>query len=170
MDEPIKNQKPDLDDLTDTSDHKTAVLSRNQIRRRVEQAAAKKGGTVYFGEEHQLILIIRGMVERLTISSDKTLVLGRADHKSDHKSTPDVDLTPYGALDRGVSRGHARLHIEDDKLYVTDLASTNGTFIGGEKLEPYMPRLIGKGDELVLGRLGIQVLFRVTSALDIDNS
>ncbi|GAB4508611.1 MAG: hypothetical protein OHK0046_01540 [Anaerolineae bacterium] len=166
MDDPINEddiRNVDEGDATHPRNPKTAVISSNQIKRRVEQSAGRKGGTVYFGKEHQIILVIRGLVERLTISDERPITLGRSDALT--RFVPDVDLTAYGALDRGVSRAHARLHVKDDRLFVTDLASTNGTFVGGDKLEPYAPRLIGKGDELILGRLGIQVLFRTTSTL-----
>lgn len=134
----------------------TAVLASNQMQRRIGQAKGAHG-TVSFGQ-HEIILVIRGMVERLMIPEGKMVLLGRGDPQT--RFQPDVDLTPYGALDRGVSREHARLHIEDGRLYVTDLDSTNGTFLGGKQLEAHKPTLIGKGDELLLGRLAVQVMFR----------
>lgn len=134
----------------------TAVLATNQIQRRAGQSKGAYG-TVSFGQ-HELILVVRGMVERLMISEGKKVVLGRSNPKT--RFHPDVDLTPYGALDRGVSREHASLHAEDGRLYVTDLGSTNGTFLGGKQLEAHKPTLIGKGDELLLGRLAVQVMFR----------
>ncbi len=146
----VEPKMPELDE------RHTVVLHSKQVLRRASQAKAAKG-TISFGQ-HELILVIRGMVERLTIQEDATVLLGRADHQS--RYNPEVDLTPYGALDRGVSREHARLHIEDGRLYVTDLGSTNGTFVGGVQLEPDTPRLIGQGDELLLGRLSVQVMFR----------
>lgn len=109
-------------------------------------------------KSRELLLVVRGMIERLDIPEDGTLVLGRSDHQA--RSHPDVDLTPYGALDRGVSRIHARLHVEDDKLYITDLKSTNGTFMGGERLTPEVPVPVRKGADLLLGRLSIALLFR----------
>ena len=142
--------------IPELDERHTAVLHSRQMFRRASQAKAAKG-TVSFGQ-HELILVIRGMVERLTIQEDATVLLGRADHKS--RFNPEVDLTPYGALDRGVSREHARLHVDEGRLYVTDLGSTNGTFVGGIQLEPNTPRLIGQGDELLLGRLSVQVMFR----------
>lgn len=140
----------------DPNQPETAVLSKNQVIRHANRAKAAHG-TVSFGQ-HEIILVIRGMVERLMISEDKTVLLGRGDPQS--RFNPEVDLTPYGALDRGVSREHARLHVEDGRLYVTDLGSTNGTFLGAKKLKPNEATLIGKGDELLLGRLSVQVMFR----------
>jgi len=163
-DNPTDDKKPTVvnplgkrDKDNDLGDHpNTAVLSSKQISRRANQSKSAQG-TVSFGQR-ELILVIRGMVERLVLPNDLSIVLGRSDLLTRYH--PDVDLTPYGALDRGVSRGHARIHVEDDSLYVTDLGSTNGTFLGGKRLEPNTPTLIGKGDELLLGRLAVQVLFR----------
>lgn len=108
--------------------------------------------------QREIILVIRGMVERLVLREKTRIILGRSDIKT--RSFPDVDLSPYGASDRGVSREHATLHIEDDRVYVTDLKSTNGTYVDGERLTPYVPCPLAKGKELLLGRLAVQVLFR----------
>lgn len=114
-------------------------------------------GTKSLHSQRELLLVIRGMVERLVLPDNMTVVLGRTDLNARYH--PDVDLTPYGALDRGVSRSHVRLHVDDDKLYVTDLGSTNGTFLAGKRLEPETPTILHKGDELTLGRLTMQILF-----------
>lgn len=133
----------------------TAILSSAKRKFSHHKASAD---TVTLGEQRELILVIRGMVERIMLPKDASIVLGRADLNA--RFHPDVDLTPYGALDRGVSRGHARLHIEGDKLFVTDLGSTNGTFLAGRRLAANEATLLRKGDELLLGRLAIQILFR----------
>ena len=101
------------------------------------------------------------MVDRVPLSPSNTIVLGRLDPKaSPHAERPDIDLTPYGALERGVSRIHARLELDDDKLYLTDLHSTNGTFLADTRLEPDTPTYLPTGSEFLLGRLALQVLFR----------
>jgi hypothetical protein len=133
----------------------TAVLARRNHRR---GGKADVTDSLSFNEQRELILLVRGMVERLVLPEKAGIVLGRSDVQARYH--PDVDLTPYGALDRGVSRGHARLHLEDGHLYITDLGSTNGTFISGKRLEPNKPAELRKGDELILGRLTVQVLFR----------
>lgn len=133
----------------------TAILSAPKRKLPHNKASAD---TVTLGEQRELILVIRGMVERVMLPKDSSIILGRADLNA--RFHPDVDLTPYGALDRGVSRGHARLHMEGDKLFVTDMGSTNGTFLAGRRLAENEATLLRKGDELLLGRLAIQVLFR----------
>jgi hypothetical protein len=135
----------------------TAVLARRNFNRRGAGTRSIEG-PLTFGDQRELLLVIRGIVERLVLPRDLSITLGRTDMHT--RFRPDVDLTPYGALDRGVSREHARLHTENDQLYVTDLGSTNGTFLAGERLQPNTPTLLRKGAELMLGRLAIQVMFR----------
>jgi hypothetical protein len=64
---------------------------------------------------------------------------------------PDLDLTPDGGLAGGVSRRHARILRKDNRLTVEDLGSTNGTFLNGQRLTPYLSYALQKGDKLQLG-------------------
>ena len=50
--------------------------------------------------------------------------------------------------DNTVSRFHAKITKEGDGLYLTDLNSTNGTFLNQEKLAPNEKRRLSPGDEL----------------------
>ncbi|KAG7741883.1 hypothetical protein KL923_001138 [Ogataea haglerorum] len=52
---------------------------------------------------------------------------------------------------RVLSRNHAELFIRDNKLYIRDLKSSNGTFINDEKLEPHKEYELKLGDKLDLG-------------------
>lgn len=134
---------------------RSAALSANRAKARQQ---SDQDNHLAPGDKQELILLIRGMVERLTITENVTIVLGRAD--SVKRYYPEVDLTPYGALDRGVSREHAHLKLEEGRLIITDLGSTNGTFLAGERLQPNTPTVINRGDELLLGRLAVQIMLR----------
>lgn len=138
----------------------TTTLSKDNamLKRAISQQNTNSLGTATLGEKREIILLIRGMVERIVIGDPVAFKLGRFDLTN--KAENEIDLTPYGAMDRGVSRLHAQLHLEEDKLYITDLGSTNGTYLGGERLDPHTPALLRKGDELLVGRLQVQVLFR----------
>ncbi len=50
-----------------------------------------------------------------------------------------------------VARRHARLSIESGRLLVEDLASAEGTYINGERLQPHKASLVEPGDELRFG-------------------
>ncbi|HVG19900.1 MAG TPA: FHA domain-containing protein [Blastocatellia bacterium] len=52
--------------------------------------------------------------------------------------------------DRGLSRLHASIHREGDKVWVVDDGSTNGTFVNGASV-PDAGTLLADGDELRLG-------------------
>lgn len=142
------------------SDEKdTTILSQNShlLRRALNQQAQNETDDLPVENKREILLLVRGMVERIEIKEGDKFKLGRYELSS---NTHEIDLTPYGAADRGVSRDHAQIHVQDDTVYITDLGSTNGTFLQGEKIEPNTPTIIKKGSELLLGRLALQVMFR----------
>ena len=55
--------------------------------------------------------------------------------------------------DAGVSSRHAQLQWQSGALHFTDLGSTNGSFVNGEKLAPQVARRLKVGDRLRLGQL-----------------
>jgi FHA domain len=72
---------------------------------------------------------------------------------------PDVDLSPFNAYANGVSRLHAVLKREGEKATLTDLGSSNGTYINGNRIIPHTEQPINHGDLIYLGKLKFQVLF-----------
>ncbi len=87
------------------------------------------------------------------------IVIGRGDPVANFY--PDLDLTPYGGQEGGVSRRHAAV-IRDDEtqaLYLEDLGSTNGTRINGFLLEPRRRYRLCDGDEIELGRVRVTLRF-----------
>ena len=73
---------------------------------------------------------------------------------------PDIDLTPYQAYANGVSRLHAVLKREGNRVFVMDLGSSNGTYLNGKRLTPNVEQTLNHGDMLSLGKLKIQILLR----------
>ncbi|WP_026369787.1 FHA domain-containing protein [Kallotenue papyrolyticum] len=63
----------------------------------------------------------------------------------DANVAPDVDLTPFGGTTSGVSRRHAVLRFVNDSWTISDLNSTNGTFVDGVRIAPHtqVPLRIG---------------------------
>jgi hypothetical protein len=100
---------------------------------------------------------IEGSELHFVLSMERSLVIGRSDLASDHD--PDVDLAPYGALRHGVSREHMLLTLKRGGIFVTDLGSSNGTWINERPLPPLDPEPLHDGDLLRLGSVDIGVQF-----------
>jgi pSer/pThr/pTyr-binding forkhead associated (FHA) protein len=90
------------------------------------------------------------------VTFDKlTYILGRVDPISN--VFPEIDLSADGELAKSVSRRHARILKQRNKVLVEDLGSINGTFINGKKLVPYLPETLSDGDLLQLGKLPVEI-------------
>ena len=87
----------------------------------------------------------------------KEVTIGRLDPTS--ASFPDVDLTRDDALDKGISRRHAKITRRGREVFIEDLGSMNGTFVNRKKLTPYLPEALRNGDQLQLGKLMLRVSF-----------
>lgn len=75
---------------------------------------------------------------------------------------PDAYLLPLDDLDaqnHGVSRQHCRLDRHASELTVTDLGSTNGTYLNERRLEQHRPYPVVHGDRLILGSLHLAIFF-----------
>src|SRR5512142_541431 len=73
---------------------------------------------------------------------------------------PDIDLSPYQAYARGVSRLHAVLKREASRVFLMDLGSSNGTYVNGKRLNPNVDHALANGDVVALGKLKIQILLK----------
>jgi pSer/pThr/pTyr-binding forkhead associated (FHA) protein len=62
-------------------------------------------------------------------------------------------------LDPFTSGSHAIITAEEGNFVLTDVGSTNGTFVNGERINPSEPRQLSDGDELTFG----QAAFRFTT-------
>lgn len=138
----------------------TAVLpgGTTAYLRRTRDNRLRGRGSSRLSNQDEIIFVIRGIVERVPVPDSRVITLGRGAQQDG--TGPDLDLTQYGAGDRGVSRQHCRLQIEDGRMWITDLGSTNGTYLNGERIPAHEPHLLRKGEELSLARLPVQVLFR----------
>jgi pSer/pThr/pTyr-binding forkhead associated (FHA) protein len=67
--------------------------------------------------------------ERRIVLEGNTTLIGRGNRKQG--VDPEIDLGIHPA-DRGVSSQHAVLRIHDSVLTITDLGSTNGTYLNGD--------------------------------------
>jgi hypothetical protein len=93
--------------------------------------------------------------QSLEVSLEQPVCLGRLDPAA--STFPEVDLTQYGGLEKGVSRRHARLKARKGAIVVEDLASINGTFVNGRRLIPYLAEVVRDGDQIQIGNVAIDL-------------
>jgi len=94
----------------------------------------------------------------LPLASRNEFTLGRL--SEGQPIMPDIDLTPYQAYASGVSRLHAVVKRDSERVLVMDLGSSNGTYVNGRRINPHVEESLNHGDILALGKLKIQVLLR----------
>lgn len=103
----------------------------------------------------RIVTLEGGRSLSLPVKAD--ISIGRLD--AAHGIFPDLDLTPEAGLVKGVSRRHARILCQDERIFAEDLGSANGTFVNGERLTPYLPYPLNSGDELCLGSIRMSIEF-----------
>jgi hypothetical protein len=101
-----------------------------------------------------LLIIDSGQV--LPLADRTEFTLGRS--AEGQPIVPDVDLTAYNAYANGVSRLHAAIKLVNNRIVIVDLGSSNGTYLNGARLSPYIEMPVAHGDLVYLGKLKIQVL------------
>jgi pSer/pThr/pTyr-binding forkhead associated (FHA) protein len=99
----------------------------------------------------QARLIVEADNQEFDISGKDNVTIGREDAMSN--MYPDIDLTPHGGEEGGVSRMHARIFLENGQYMLEDENSTNRTFLNRQGLDPKKPILLHDNDEIRLGRV-----------------
>jgi hypothetical protein len=94
----------------------------------------------------------------LPLSSRNEFTLGRI--SEGQPIMPDIDLSPYQAYAGGVSRLHAIIKRDGDRILFMDLGSANGSYINGKRLQPNAEQYINHGDIVALGKLKMQILIK----------
>jgi hypothetical protein len=96
-------------------------------------------------------LIVEADNQEFDLSGKDNVMIGREDAVSN--IFPDVDLTPHGGEEGGVSRMHARIFVENGQHMLEDENSTNFTFLNRQKLAAKTPMALHDNDEIKLGRV-----------------
>lgn len=95
------------------------------------------------------------VVARIAAPGAEGYIFGRSDSSSTY--LPDIDLAPFNARDKGVSRRHAVLVRYRGMIHLLDLNSVNGTFLNGERILPEVPYAVNAGDQVTLANLTLTV-------------
>lgn len=127
---------------------------------------AKAGGTApmrhpddFFGPNTILLMYFKTFPHplRVKIAGSDELFIGRATANS--AMSPEIDLNPINAGDFGVSRLHAVITRQNNKLLIADLDSMNCTYINGVRAFPREPYTLRDGDEIWFGQLQCRFVF-----------
>ncbi len=116
-------------------------------------------GTDMLSPDGTIVLHVNDAEAPVVIQVRQEVILGRTVTPAEGGITY-VNLAPFGADERGVSRQHARLLREERALYLLDLNSTNGTRLNGEIVPAGVERRLRDGDEITLGRLSLTLYFK----------
>jgi len=92
------------------------------------------------------------------INDPDEITLGRK--MKEQPIIPDVDLSPYHAYEKGVSRLHLSIRFTQGQFILKDLGSVNGTRINGKKVAANSDYTIHHCDIITLGKMKIQILIR----------
>jgi hypothetical protein len=92
----------------------------------------------------------------VTVIDEKEFVLGR---KMEGALEYVVDLTPFGAFQMGVSRRHAKVTETKEGYEISDLESTNGTWVDKKQITPNKPWPLRSGSVVQLGRMRLLFIF-----------
>ncbi len=97
----------------------------------------------------RLVVVSSGMY--FDLSGYQDILIGRVDPTANH--FPQVDLTAHGGDEGGVSRKHLRITLAGNQYFAEDLGSSNGSWLGTQRLMPNQRAELNSGDQLRLGKL-----------------
>ena len=148
----IKRKETDIETLERERDRISMQLDRTRadLAQLNQQFYGLASPAVAAGPEYALV--IDG--KRIALpSSTPELLVGCADTGV----FPDVDLTAFGGTASGASRRHALLRSTGGTWSITDLNTTNGTFVNGTRIASNVPIPLGEQSKVRFG--GIYATF-----------
>jgi hypothetical protein len=118
--------------------------------------AAPGGAAGLRPRQGQIALSVNGAAQPVILEGRSEYILGREGHE---QVVPDLNLNPYGAREKGVSRVHAALRHDHSQVLLIDLGSTNGTRLNGRPVAAHQAVKVSNGDEIRLGKLLLKITF-----------
>ncbi|MEK6678180.1 MAG: FHA domain-containing protein [Nitrospirota bacterium] len=104
--------------------------------------------------ESNLKIVLKDSGQEVSLPDKAEIIMGREDPVSG--IFPDVDFTPFGGDEGGVSRLHAKILKEGDVYKIEDLGSTNATVLNKQRLSPHTPVTLKTGDEIRFGKVAFE--------------
>jgi hypothetical protein len=106
--------------------------------------------------DNSIVLLIEGTVERVEFDGQSAVVVGRGGQNTDANF---LDVSSYGQPARSVSRQHLKIERVGQYIYITDLHSSNGTYLNGEKLKPGESHPLMGDHHIQVGALSMTIRF-----------
>ncbi len=106
--------------------------------------------------EDGMVIISQESGQEIAVVKDPRFILGRA---AAGIQEPVVDLSAFGAYGLGVSRLHALIQKNDTGYEISDLDSTNGSWLNENEILPNRFYALKNGDTLRMGKMLVSLLF-----------
>jgi hypothetical protein len=144
----------------DVSPPKTVLYGNESqaVSRTVPEAEIERDAFLRAAASARVILRILDTGQEIPLEDGDEFTVGRI--SGSQPILPDIDLTPYKAYEGGVSRLHATIKLNRDKVTITDLGSANGTRINNKKIAAHQPYTISNEDIISLGKFKAQVIIQ----------
>ena len=136
-------------DANYTPDSRTRAIDVNDLLSKTDLGSLV--GEVYHPGVNELRLLVNGSLEIIPIAEERPVIIGRS-------ARADLDVSTHGKPALTVSRQHAQISLSNNELTVMDLGSTNGTFIGDQRLEAGKAHALNRDEEVRIGALNVRVL------------
>ncbi len=144
-------------------DHCGAVFVDLHLGEETTKNIENKRATDLLGATHELKVPPQGMAfflfgktEPFHVRVEEVIYLGRVEKETTEAF---VDLTLVDGFEMGVSRRHAMIQRQENRVEIMDLHSGNGTFLNGNRLLPNKFYELTSGTVIQLGRLKLIAIF-----------
>lgn len=107
--------------------------------------------------ERGIAIYVEGVSKPVFLYSSDEFVMGR---RVGETAGILLDLSPLGGYHMGLSRRHALIQRTEHGYEITDLGSSNGTWVNNERLVPHTAYPLASGSQLRLARMRFLVIYR----------
>lgn len=157
-----RNDRPQFyDDTVVNHDHYAAIANNINTkvfdREVVEPVKPKETRDTFYTRPWRVSFKIPSSKVEVIFEVTETLQIGRspqADQQFDG-----FDLSPFNGYEMGVSRLHAEISLQNEKIIIVDKNSANGTLLNQQQLEPEAAYLVKHGDNIRFGNMPVEIYF-----------
>jgi pSer/pThr/pTyr-binding forkhead associated (FHA) protein len=108
--------------------------------------------------ENGIAIYLANFMYPFDVRLESDFVIGR---KPEGAPAGFLDLTPLEGYIMGVSKQHVRIQCMGNGYQITDLGSTNGTWVNDVRLIPNQPTFLPNAAQVRIGRMELYFLYRL---------